>query len=184
MGIDDFMIREKHTRGEKLFYYYPVEASTEPPTNISDIQDCGCYILIDYHETDRGFMSHTTKVTNHYLCTAHMEEYQVNKRESEQRYQDWFERTAPERELKRKEQKKRYQESAKLAVNDKSKMFNKITNLAIPRLRNVILICEEYGWRCDMHRGMICVWSKGGIGKFNYKRLGGKYVFHEKKWGV
>ena len=181
MGIDDLMICEKHTHGEELFYYYHVEASAEPPTNVRDIQDCGCYILIDYNETDRCFMSHTTKVTNHYLCSGHMEEYRINKRESEQRYQDWLERTAPERELKRQEQEKNYREREKLVVDDKSKMFNMITTLAIPRLKEIRLICEEHGWRCDMHRGMICVWSRGGIGKFNYKRLDGKYVFHEKK---
>ena len=176
MSIGDLMITNKHTHSEAT-RYYTVDVSVEPPTYAKDIKDCGCYNVVDFNETDRCWMSHTTTVTHHYLCSEHMEEYQHNQRISEQRYHNWLDLTACKREMNRQEREKQHQEERKLADEDKLKMFSVITSLEIPRLKKIKLICEGYGWKCDIHRGMICVWSRGGLGKFNYKRTGVRYVF-------
>ena len=70
MGVDDLMIPSHDTYRKNFF-----EASKDPPVEVINKKECGCYKTIEISESDRCWVTYTETVTNYFLCPEHMRKH-------------------------------------------------------------------------------------------------------------
>ena len=172
MGIESYMIASNATNHT---YYYAI--TEDPPVDTILKRECGCYMREKIYDSDRCWVTYTTIETYHYLCPAHMEKHQTA-----------IELERQEKERLEKEWEDRHEKAKLTAVHERHKISDTFSKLKISRLRKVVTICTEHGWKCSIHRGYITVTYYGREDKcvgstvyhnvhFEYKRQGNKYTF-------
>ena len=74
MGIGSY-----HVHHNAINYQdYWAGAASPPPKNVTNIEECGCYIVKEKDESDRAWVTYTTYFTYHCLSKNRMSEYREN----------------------------------------------------------------------------------------------------------